>query len=465
VRAVKRLVLGAVVACMLLAPTVVYASWSVPVQVVSSQTWRFGPAPPVLVTDAQDDGVLVWHRQEILSETSGGVEVATQHVGGAWSAPVVLSSPHHGYATSPDVVTGSEDEGVATWEQFAAGVQVVEVTQESQGGSWERPVRVSRPAEDGGEPNVAVDKQGDASVVFVSNVGKTETVKLSVERNGRGWGHPRTVGGGSVNIREPRVAVDSRGETIVAWISGSNEDKTDWVQAAIFDSKGQREGAVQKLSSRRGHSTELRLAANEQGDSVLAWRQAGVKRRPIEVATRTSGARFTGAATVSTGDDVEPTAAIQHDGDAAVLFTRILTTQPQKTQTSAVEVVSHQGHGHWTHPAQVAPAAEGSTLAPQIASAPAGNQMMAVWTDARFRGNALVTEPGKVEATTINPGESLQPPTTISAGESYEPLIAVSSNGDATAAWVTRSEPEKSISPELDSRTESLQVADYAPTP
>lgn len=58
-----------------------------------------------------------------------------------------------------------------------------------------------------------------------------------------------------------------------------------------------------------------------------------MKRRPIEVATRASGARFTGAVMVSRGHDVEPTAAIEPNGNAAVLFTRILDTQPEEPGT------------------------------------------------------------------------------------------------------------------------------------
>ena len=471
----RRLLFGiAVIGCALIGPAVGYASWGAPVQIASSRVsgW-FSPGPPEVATDAQGDGVVVWHREDVSGDSLAAVEASTQRGGAAWSAPVRLSSPSNGYAFAPEVLMGSQGEVVVTWEH----AREIVARRGSQTGSWGRLVRLSSSSEEAGGDDLVGDSRGDAGVVFDGSVGYKASVKFRVGRVSHGWSPPRTVASGrSVSLSEPQVGTDSRGEAIVAWVASSGSDEGDWVQAVILGSTGRPEGSVQTLSSRRGHSRELRLVANEAGNAVLVWRQAGVKRRPIEVATRQLGGRFSGAVTVSRGEDVEPRVAIEPNGDAAILFTRILSTQPGVqepeepfipaiTQTSAVEVVSRQGRGSWTRPAPVASAAVGgSTFAPQIASASGGNVMMAVWAHSHFRGTEVVYN-GSIEAATISPGRSSQAPVTISSGESYGPSIAVSSNGEATAAWGARYEPVKSISPELGLRIESLQVAEYKTAP
>ncbi len=460
----RRLVVAmAVIGCTLIAPAVVYASWGAPVQVASSRLWKYGA--PEVARDTQGDGVVVWEREEWPNERQHGVETSTRDGGADWSGPVKLNSSSTS-ALFPQVEMNAQGDAVATWEGGSKGFRGIEVTRGGQMGGWERPVRVPGSDEDK-RPALAVDKRGDASIVYTGRVAAGGGVMLSVQRRGQGWRARRVFAETEFYPRDPQVAVDSRGETIVAWVAASANN--NWVQAIILDSKGQPEGPAQILSSRRGHSTELRLVINEKGDAVLVWRQAGVKRRPVEVATRSSGARFTGAVTVSRGDDIEPTAAIKPNGDATILFTRILGRQlenpggkpppgvaPATAQTSAVEVVSRRGHDRWTHPAPIAPAAGSSTFAPQIASAPAGNEMMVVWTNAPFRSTEFNAYPGKIEASVSTGTSSWQAPVAISAGESRSPSIAVSSDGDATAAWITSHKPEK---------TESLEVAEYKTAP
>lgn len=459
---VRCLVVGMVaIGCVLIAPAAGDAAWSAPEQLAVSRVWQFDR--PQVASDVEGDGVVVWHREETLNETLNGVEASTQDVGG-WSVPVVLRAPRGGGAAFPQVAMNSQGDAVATWEESSEDFRGIEVSRRPRAGSWERPVRLPGSAE-GERPAVAVDKRGDTSIVYTGRVAGAFGVKLSVQRGRQGgWYASRVFAKSKFNPREPQVAVDSRGETIIAWISAS--ENRSWAQAVILGPSGKPEGRVQTLSSTRGHGTELRLAANESGNAVLVWRQAGVKRRPIEVATRSSRGRFTDTVTVSRGDDIEPTATVEPNGEAAVLFTRILSTQPGThepagftpaiTQTTAVEATNHHVHGRWTHPVPLATAEKNSTFAPQIAADPAGDKIMAVWTNARFRSTEIAAYAGEIEASAIAPGESWQSPVTISPPESQSPCISVSSNGQATATWVTDHESENS---------QSIDAAEYETAP
>ncbi len=221
------------------------------------------------------------------------------------------------------------------------------------------------------------------------------------------------------------------------------------------------------FSAKRREIGELRLAVNSSGDAVLVWQQKE-KGAPtvIEAATRRAGARFGPPLTaVREKEAGELSVALDARGFAVLLFTRILSTQPgvpeelseltpTYTQTAAVEVATHSFGQRWSRPRQLAPQKAGSTFEPRVTCDPAGQELMAIWTNARFRSTEIFTYTGKIEVSAISPGGSWQAPTAVSSADSFAPTLAVSANGKATAAWVGA--PESSS-------TESIETADYEP--
>jgi hypothetical protein len=450
--------LGAL-ACSLLAVSSSEGAWSAPEKVASSRVWEY--TRPLVATDRAGDGVLVWHREEQLNETLGGIEASTRTTG-SWSAPVVLASGRSGAVFDPQLAMSARGQATAVWQSL----KKIQVASGRLPGGFARARTLPGPVQ--GEPykpRVALDARGDATVVYPrSGTG----LWVFTRRAGRRWrALPALAGTSRSDISEPQVATDGRGEAIVAWVRG-NRGGGSQVQAVVLGANEEPGHAPQTLfSAKRQEVGELRLAVNGSGDAVLAWQQEKKGGSTvIEAATRRAGARFSHPQALSRQKGIhELSAAIDARGLVAVLFARTISTQqrvpeessnsyPTYTQTAAVEVLTHAVGERWSEPSRLAPNAKGSTFEPQVACDPSAGTLVAVWTNARFRSTETATYTGNIETSIAGSSGSWQAPAVISPPSSFAPALAVSANGKAAAAWVGASES---------SNTESIETAGYDP--
>ena len=431
------LVLLGAAGCLLVCVSASYAAWSAPQKIVSSRVWQY--ERPQLARDVFGDAVVVWHREEELNETLSGVEAATRRANGAWSSPVTLHGPGRGGAYAPEVAMDSSGDATAAWQSLL-GVQAVS---RPVGGSWGRTVTVSRGGRRAEAFQLALDGRGDAAAVFEQYV----SLELATRRRGGPWRAPSALPGISrLGVYEPKVAMDARGEMIIAWV---HDQPGRRVQALVLGANGKPEGSTQTLS-RKGPITELQIAANANGDAVVVWREEGKNARPIEAATRLAGRRFANAVTISRQKDTDPTTAIDPRGDATILFTRI---QPAAT---TVEAATRPARGRWSAAKPVAPPGRGSTFAPHLAAGPRSGLLMAVW------GASVAPAPAVIEASIRSPKGTWQTPVVISPPASFSPSITLSANGAATAAWVQQG-PLMNNGEREPSFYESIETADYEP--
>ncbi|HEY4810036.1 MAG TPA: hypothetical protein VIH71_03160 [Solirubrobacteraceae bacterium] len=417
------------------------AGWSAPQKIVSSRVWQY--ERPQLARDVFGDAVVAWHRQEELNGRLSGVEAVTRRANAAWSSPVTLRGPRQGGAYAPEVAMDSSGNATAAWSSLSR----VEAVSHPVGGSWGPTATVSQRGPRAEAFQLAVGAHGEAAVVYEQNL----RVGLATRRPHAHWRAPRTLPGiSSLGVDAPRVAIDARGEMIIAWVHAQPGKR---VQALVLGANGKPEGPIQTLS-RNGPITELQLAANADGDAVVVWREEGKNVRPIEAATRLAGRRFTNAATIARQKDTGPTAAINPRGDATILFTRI---QPAAT---TVEAATRSARGRWSAAKPVAPPGRGSTFTPQVAAGPSSGLLMAVW------GASVGPARPVIEASILSPQGTWQTPVAISPAGSFTPSITLSANGDATAAWIHQEalpEPSNVGPQEQPSFTESIETADSEP--
>ena len=152
----------------------------------------------------------------------------------------------------------SSGDATAAWQSLL-GVQAVS---RPVGGSWGRTVTVSRRGRRAEAFQLALDGRGDAAVVFERYV----SLELATRRRGGPWRAPSALPGTSrLGVYEPKVAMDARGEMIIAWV---HDQPGRRVQALVLGANGKPEGSTQTLS-RKGPITELQIAANANGDAVV----------------------------------------------------------------------------------------------------------------------------------------------------------------------------------------------------
>lgn len=457
-----RSLLGCVVAVLLLvaaAPSGANAAWSTP-QTIFSVAGVSNLQLPRVARDAAGDAVAVWERYPEKGDW-GAVEAATWRAGGSWSAPIRLGFGSAG-ASDPEVVMDSGGEATVVWEQSTFdGKQgkkqrsarlVVEARSHRVEGGWggiavlasrqERFGAGEEPSERAPGPQVAVGGRRDVTAAFsmrerdAKPVNGKEDILVFTRRGGR-WRSPVVVAH-TVNDPETRLAVDGRGETILAWEHGGpSGERESWVEALVLGNNGKREGLPQVLSAKSKTSYALDLAVSSRGAAVLTWSQElgeGEGYGPVEAATRPAGGRFTTKPVTLTHKSLPAFAAINAQGTATVLFERTIPEGPEKEEgLGPLEAATHPAGGGWSKPEMVSPQAN-----PQALACGPHGELVALWEANLGLSGQPPERHAVIDASIQPPGAAWQPPETISPENTSEDAagLALAANGQATAIWL-----------------------------
>jgi hypothetical protein len=466
--------------CVLLSASPAQAAWGAPQPIVSSDVWQF--SQPQVARDAAGDAVVVWERggRYPSHNQPTAVEAATRRAGGSWSEPVRLASGRPG-ASRPEVAMDSRGEATVVWEQSTFDGKkgkrrrsvrfAVEARSHPANGGWGRTVVLASRQEWLGvsavydpHPQVAVDGRGDVTVAYHLREPGTKRVNggrgdvlLSTRRGGGRWRGPVVVAH-TVNTYETQLALDARGETILAWDNvGPQGDGTSWVGALVLARDDKPEERPQVLSSKSKYAGELDLAANSRGAAVLTWSQElaeGEGRGPVEAATRPSGGRFTKKPVTLVRKSFSAIVAIDRQGNATALFERSIPTETQEGgESGPLEAATHLARGSWGKPRAVAP----KSIPYALAYGP-HSELMALWGTQLPPLGPPEHRVAKafIEASIQPAGGVWQPPVAITLENSYSSSanLALAGNGQATAIWLR--EPSPGV--------ELIETADYEPS-
>jgi len=197
-------------------------SWSASVNL--STAGGTGAFEPQVAVDSQGNATVVWERY-----TSRGtlIRSASRPAGGSWSAPVNLSKPD-GKAKEAQIAVGPDGDATAAWRRFNGRDIVVQSATRPAGGIWSAPVDISAHHGQGGYyPRLVVDSWGNATVVWKGY--DRNRYKLAIQAAtrplGGGWSPPtdisKRVTRFSRHLSEPQIAVDPQGIATVVWVVGA----------------------------------------------------------------------------------------------------------------------------------------------------------------------------------------------------------------------------------------------------
>jgi hypothetical protein len=448
-------------------PSEAGASWDAPQQVVADHAELQSPE---VATDLAGDVVAVWRR--FAPRGGASVEAATRQARGSWSAAIQL-----GFASAavgdPQVVMDSSGETTVVWEQAVLQPKrgkhprlvhlLVEARSRRLGGAWGHTAvlasRYARRAElEGEQPVLDADvavlgRQVSAAFAIRERGAKPfagrEDIILVTRRNGR-WGSPSVVGH-SVDNSGIQLAVDRRGERILAWEHGGCAGcSKSWVQALVLAPGGKPEGTAQQLSSGSGAAYELELAANARGAAVLTWGQQladGQGLGPVEASTRPAGGRFTKPA-VLVRKAFPARAAVDTHGRATVLWLRALPSGSESEERHGpMEAAAHGVAGRWGASRVIA-----QESSPDALAAGPNGELIALWeVNALLSGRRTTALYGSIAPA----GGAWQPAQTLSPGDVLEDeaALAVAGDGRAIAIWLR----------EGTASTHIVETADYGP--
>jgi hypothetical protein len=376
---------------------------------------RVAPADDVdVAVGPNGDAAVVWGE----SENSGeGRIFATWSIGGGAFAEPVKISPPGDEGNNPQVAIDDEGNVTAVWQNgLPLNTAVVQAAYKPAGGSFGPPDDLSSP--DASLLDLAVDHQGGAVAVWRSGAGG---IYAAYRAPGGSFSDEDLVSSGGVGA--PRVAMGPAGDAVAIWTENDGDD--DRVTTA-FRAPGEEFGPAQYRSADGSEAHGGDVAMNAGGDAIAAWARNTGAQYEIEVAGRPAGGAFGGTQLVSDPpNDAGP-------AEVALDDSRNTTVTWLQADASAVQRAWHATAGPsspFSDPQAASPdGVEASRSV--VAAGPPGQAVLAFETDGSpDRAWASIRrslDAGFTESRMLSPDD-------VTVGG---PRAAMDNAGNALVAWI-----------------------------
>ena len=255
-------------------------------------------------------------------------------------------------ASTPRIASDGSGNIVAIWREVDGDSSAIRATSRSEGGAWSSARRISTPATDTESPRLAMDRLGNAVAVWQRSTGQDSVVQAAIRSASGTWSGPQ-------NLSEPddvafNADVAVRAGNITAVWTVLRDRRT------IIESSSRTVAGswtpVQTLSGPAGNTSAPVVGVDDQGGAVAVWRWSDGAFLVVQAAVRSKDGVWSAPEVLSgPGRSAsQPQVAMDASGNAVVAWVR----------------------------------SNGSWLAAQVASRPAGGKWEAVQNLTQRGGNA-----------------------------------------------------------------------------
>jgi hypothetical protein len=444
----------AAIACALFAP-LAQAEWLPAVDI--SEPGEHAGSPHV-VLDSEGNATAVWDRW---NGTDTVVESAYRPAGEGWGAPVDLSEPElegevvlgaHD-AQSPQIAVDRNGDVTVLWERYAGTKIVLQSVDRPAGGSWTSPIDIGEVNLGAApEPWVAVDWEGNATAVWK----KGEVIQSAFRPYAGSWGTPIPISTGESFV--PQAAMDARGDATAVWM---HFDGTRYVVESAYRPEGGKWESPSLVSQPGEWAGNPHVALDAAGDSLVAWRGEDEGEEFVRAAYRPVGGSWGQPYDVSTeGEHVQEVRdAVDPEGNAIVAWAGDI---PKEGGYSIAHASYRPAGGEWEAPTELS--ADGGNAFPSDVVFDTSGNASVVWE--RSDGSSNV-----VQAAYRPAGEEWEAAVDLSeeGKQGMDAVVvldapgdATVADGDATAVWVS-AEGGPCAGEESTCYSDTVQAAGYDP--
>ncbi len=344
------------------------SGWSAPELIPAHELGTPAPAhPPVF--DARGDAVVVWTEAKVSIKEAITVEylvrTSERPVDGHWQPPETLSR----LGLDPDVVFDAQGDAIAVWQSPSA----VQAAIRPADGSWLAPQTVATPG--GEEPQIASDASGDVIAVANRQASGRSTGIQAVFRPAGGTFSPAQTISDPDNDFHPQLAMNARGDALVAW---ERDSARGCIVEAAFRPAGGHWSRPQVLSDKHaGCPAGQRVAIDGRGDAVVAWDAQRGRDGVVESAGRSADGRWSARRILAEAPLIGETVELGMDarGDTIVVWYE----EALKGGGSAIWARTRPAGRGWG-PARAIPRARGG---PPSLAIDARGDVLLTWQDKR----------------------------------------------------------------------------------
>jgi hypothetical protein len=312
--------------------------WSQPVALsaVGAQA-----AEPDVSIDPRGDVTAVWDGEVGWEE--GMVEAATRPAGGGWSAAVELSD-HSATAVSPQVVADAQGNVTALWTLDSPDREdgIVQSRVRPAGGEWSsETVDVSGSEGLATHPRIALDAEGNATAVWqrkdIPAASGFHYFVQAARRIDGTWSAPVTISREDGLAQNPELTVDPDGNATVVWnwsplatgLPTGLQTRSDHADGSWGDTVfvATRPGGVEPSES------DLQVAADPQGNVTVIWTGWAAPSFVVRAARRAADGTWSAPVDLSTGYSFLPRMAVDPRGDVTAVWSGLEgTTQAVRSR-------------------------------------------------------------------------------------------------------------------------------------
>jgi hypothetical protein len=300
--------------------------------------------------------------------------------------------------------------------------------------AWTAPVTISAPGQDAPDPQVAVDRFGNAVFTWQQFNGNRHRIQARALSAAGVLSPIQTLSGSGQDAFVPQVAVDPQGDAVFTW---RRFDGTNWrIQARARSAAGAL-GPVQTLSAAGQDAFGPEVGIDGAGNAVFTWQRFDGSHRRIQARVRSAAGVLGPIQTLSAAGHgaQHPQIAVNRGGQAVVTWDGFVPTTPGCCRRVQARTRSAAGALGPLQVVSPSPNRSQDVTSPQVGVDATGNAVF-TWEFIQrgFRDESEIVARALSAAGVLGPVKFLSPPHG-SGGGGFQPQVAVDGAGDALFAW------------------------------
>lgn len=225
--------------------------------------------PPHIAADASGNALAVWHQSDGIRLN---IWAARYDVSSGWGTPELIETTDPG-ARSPRVAMSANGDALVVWEQWD-GMSAFNIVANryTAGVGWGAPSVINTEVGDALNARLATGANGTTIVVWEQFAGVQPSIWARQHHPTSGWGDPRYTPTADIGFGLlPQVAVDANGNAIVVWQESDGMRYNIWA-GRYTDAAGW--GDVQLIESdNAGDAVSPKVAMGGDGRAIAVWEQ------------------------------------------------------------------------------------------------------------------------------------------------------------------------------------------------
>jgi hypothetical protein len=373
---------------------------------------------PQVAVDATGDALVVWARSD---GTDIRIQARARSAAGVLG-PIETLSRAGQDALEPQVGIDADGNALVVWTQSDGTTDRIWARARSAAGVLGPVLALSKAGETAASPQVAVNAAGDALFVWTRFDGTRFRIQARARSAAGVLGTAQTLSAASgEGAFTPQVAIDDDGRTLVVWRVGNLADFL--IQARSRSAAGVL-GPIEKVSQNGQVVSDPQVVITGSGDALLVWLRSEGNNAQVHARARSAAGTLGPVQDISDADERARPArvAIDADGDALIVWERSVVMNRQ------VKARARSAAGALGPVQRISPKGD-NAFDPSVAIN-AGGRAQIVW---RLIGETSE----RIQARSRSAGGALGPVQNLSQASigTTNPQVAIGGNGDALAVW------------------------------